>query len=144
MSLTFPAGYWISKHTLACIFCSSTVIKSYTRPAAPPPPNLGLTQVERGIVKFGVDKVMLYGGEPLDVLLSFLSLHLYVITVKRRNQLPMRVQYYFPAVRACRFLLFFILSTACLLPWIPHNRCGWAATSDIELLLLSSCVASVF
>lgn len=90
MSLTFPAGYWISKHTPACIFCSSTVIKSYTRPAAPPP-HLGLTQVERSIVKFGVDKVMLYGGEPLDVLLSFLSLHLYVITVKRRNQLPMRV-----------------------------------------------------
>lgn len=37
MSLTFPAGYWISKHTPACIFCSSTIIKSYTQPAAPPP-----------------------------------------------------------------------------------------------------------
>lgn len=89
MSLTFPAGYWISKHTPACIFCSSTVIKSYTQPARPPP-HLGLTQVERGIVKFGVDKAVLYGGKPQDVLLC-LSLQLYVITVKRRNQLAMRV-----------------------------------------------------
>ena len=38
MSLTFPAGYWISKHTPACISCSSIVIKSYT--PAPPPPRL--------------------------------------------------------------------------------------------------------
>lgn len=35
MSLTFPAGYWISKHTVVCIFCSSTIIKSYTWPSAP-------------------------------------------------------------------------------------------------------------
>lgn len=35
-----------------------------------------LTQVERGIVKFGVDKAVLYGGEPQDVLLCLsASLH---------------------------------------------------------------------
>lgn len=45
-------------------------------PATPPPPHhhhLELTQVARSIVRFAVDKVVLYGGEPLDVLLSCLS-----------------------------------------------------------------------
>lgn len=35
MSLTFSAGYWISKHTVVCIFCSRTTIKLYTQPSAP-------------------------------------------------------------------------------------------------------------
>lgn len=57
-----------------------------------PTPYLDLTQAEEhGIVKFDVDQAVLYGGEPLDVWLFWLSLHLDVITVKRLYQLPLRI-----------------------------------------------------
>lgn len=75
MSLTFPAGYWISKHTAVSIFCSSTIIKIV---------HLALCtddstyQVKHGIVKLCGPKSVLYGGKTLDVLLFCLFFCIFI------------------------------------------------------------------
>lgn len=141
MSLTFPAGYWISKHTPACIFCSSAIIKSYTQPAGPTPhslPRLDPGRARHCKVWCGWSWCF-NGGEPLDVWLFCLSLHLDVINVKRENQLPMRI---FLSCGQGMQIPYFLHFISCLQGFHISAVDGQQHLITKPLLLFS-CVASV-
>lgn len=113
MSLTFPAGYWISKHTVVCIFPFEHHHKIIH---LTPCTDDSTYQVKHGIVKFRGPKSVLYGGKTLDVLLSCLFFCIFIFVLPT-GPYSCIMEPRFPAVNAriC-FLSLCLSSSDCLIP----------------------------